>query len=109
MNANESKGLPDFDSPSEQIFFNALEEAGINFDYQVPVGRYIADFILKQGDNFLCIELDGYQHNQTKSYDYSRNRYFEDICYNVLRIPTDYAERYASEISSLLKNVCVSN
>ena len=103
--AEESSRLHDFESRSEQVFYEALKSAGLKFDYQVPIGRYRADFILKQEDKFLCIELDGDQHNQAKSYDYSRDRYFEEIGYTVLRIPSAYAENNISEIMSLLKKI----
>jgi superfamily I DNA and/or RNA helicase len=105
LSVEESNLQPDFESRSEQVFYDALKSAGLNFEYQVPIGRYRADFILKQEDKFLCIELDGEQHNQAKSYDHSRDRYFEELGYTVLRIPNIYAENNISEIMSLLKKI----
>ncbi|MBF0303429.1 MAG: DUF559 domain-containing protein, partial [Desulfamplus sp.] len=107
LKTEKSAGNCYFESRSEELFYYALKSAEFDFDYQVPIGRYRADFILKQEDRLLCVEIDGYQHDQTKSYDYSRDRYFEELGYKVLRIPSKYAESNIEEILSLLKKTVV--
>ena len=100
---------PNFESSIERKFYDVIKSVGIDFQYQVPIGRYRADFILKQENNFLCVEIDGKQHNQNKSYDYSRDRYFEEIGYKVLRLPSQYVENNCSEIAESLKKVTTQN
>jgi superfamily I DNA and/or RNA helicase len=100
---------PIFESSSERIFYEAIKSAGIEFQYQVPIGRYRADFIFKQEKNFLCVEIDGSQHKRNQSYDYSRDRYFEEIGYKVLRFPSHYVKNNCCDIVALLKKITTKN
>jgi very-short-patch-repair endonuclease len=56
---------------------------GVKFKRQVPVGRYIADFM-----SFECkliVELDGNQHAEQIEYDERRTRWLEAQGYRVVR------------------------
>ena len=48
---------------------------GYNFRKQVPIGRYIADFI--SYEKRLIIEIDGGQHAEAVNYDERRTRWLE--------------------------------
>jgi very-short-patch-repair endonuclease len=56
---------------------------GHHFRRQVPIGRYVADFVCAQKK--LIIEVDGGQHAVQKAADEIRTRYLEDRGYRVLR------------------------
>ena len=47
------------DSKIEGIFYNELTDSGIQFEFQVSIGRYRADYLIKK---FLIVEIDGPQH-----------------------------------------------
>jgi very-short-patch-repair endonuclease len=59
--------------------------AGAKFKRQIPLGRYIVDFI--SYENKLIIEIDGGQHNEDlkKQNDKERTKWFEMKGYTVLR------------------------
>jgi superfamily I DNA and/or RNA helicase len=98
---------PTFESTTEEFFYQELIRSGIYFEYQVPIGRYRVDFLLKMNDKYLCIEIDGGQHLQNKSYDYSRDEFLKGIGYEVIRMPNNYVERNCQEIINSLKQTCV--
>jgi superfamily I DNA and/or RNA helicase len=105
LSARESSDLPNFESNSERIFYESLKSAGFDFQYQVPIGRYRADFILKKEDGFVCIELDGSHHSQTQSYDYTRDKFFKELGYDVIRLPNNFVENDIDAIVPLLKKI----
>jgi very-short-patch-repair endonuclease len=49
--------------------------SGWKFRRQVPIGRYIADFVC--ADAWLIVELDGGHHNQDKAAERDRKRTIE--------------------------------
>ena len=55
----------------------------IKFKRQVPIGKYIVDFVNMQKK--LVIELDGSQHIDNSSYDEEHTRYLNSIGYTVIR------------------------
>jgi very-short-patch-repair endonuclease len=62
----------------------SLKPLGMHFRRQAPIGIYIADFVWHQGK--LVIELDGYQHAETRaSYDAKRTDWLRSQGYRVLR------------------------
>ncbi len=46
-------------TPIEAILKDAMTKAGIEFDAQVSLGKYTADFIVRLGDNRFLVEADG--------------------------------------------------
>ena len=76
-------------SPLEQIWFDVLTEAKIQFQEQVDVGPYQADFLIGKID----LEIDGLQHRSNKKridHDIKRDKYFENLGYTVVRVPMNY-------------------
>ena len=57
--------------------------ASFKFRRQVPIGKYIADFVCF--DRRLIIELDGGQHTVQKEYDARRTAWFEAHGFHVVR------------------------
>ncbi len=56
---------------------------GHRFRRQVPLGRYIADFVCHDGR--LIIEIDGGQHQVSALQEAERTRFLQDQGYRVLR------------------------
>ena len=56
---------------------------GHRFRRQVPLGRYIADFVCH--DARLIIEIDGGQHQGSAPHEAQRTRFLQDQGYRVLR------------------------
>ena len=58
----------------------------MKFYRQVPIGKYIVDFLCK--DKRLIIELDGSGHLEEKQeiYDKIRDEYLKSLGYKILRI-----------------------
>ena len=50
---------PESESGLEDRLGEAMDEAGLEAERQVRVGRYRLDFALRQGERQLCIEADG--------------------------------------------------
>jgi len=55
----------------------------LKFRRQQPIGPYIVDFVSFK--RMLIIEIDGGQHAEQIAYDQSRDQYFLDKGYKVLR------------------------
>jgi very-short-patch-repair endonuclease len=55
----------------------------LKFRRQVPIGRYIVDFVCLE--KRLIIEVDGGQHSENAA-DAERDRWLEDVGYRMMRI-----------------------
>lgn len=79
---------------AEAIFRDRLIKAGIVFQSQAVIGRYIADFLIPQ--LLLVIELEGGVHQRPRkiAYDQKRTAFLESVGFKVLRIPNAQAETY---------------
>ncbi len=64
-----------------------MEQLGVKFRRQHPVGNYIADFACLSPK--LIVELDGSQHVEQQQYDERRDAFFKSQGFGVLRFPTD--------------------
>jgi len=60
-----------------------MEQLGVKFRRQHPLGNYIADFACL--DPKLIIELDGSQHQAQEEYDARRDGFFRTQGFDVLR------------------------
>lgn len=67
-------------------YLRAKQLNGIKFRRQVPIGKYIADFIALSKK--FIIELDGSQHLEDKNilYDKQRTEYLKENGYTIVRI-----------------------
>jgi very-short-patch-repair endonuclease len=57
--------------------------AGFKFRRQVPVGRYVADFLCREAN--LIVELDGASHVEREEHDAIRTAKLERSGFRVLR------------------------
>ena len=64
-----------------------MEQLGVKFRRQHPVGNYIADFACL--DPKVVVELDGSQHIEQQEYDERRDAFFRGEGFAVLRFATD--------------------
>ncbi len=70
----------------EDIFWHEVRNRnflGLKFRRQVPIDKYIADFVCEQEK--LIVELDGDQHAENEEYDEARTRVLESHGYRVIR------------------------
>jgi very-short-patch-repair endonuclease len=67
-------------TPSEQKLWGALrsKQLGIAFRRQVPLGRYIADFVAPRAR--LVVEVDGGWHRERKLADARRDDALRRMC-----------------------------
>ena len=72
-------------SDAERIVWSLLrhDRLGLRFRRQVPIGRYIADFVCSQ--KRLIIKVDGSQHQQANAYDEERDAWLRAQGFEVLR------------------------
>ena len=64
-----------------------MQQLGIKFRRQHPLGNYIADFACL--DPKLIVELDGSQHAKQLEYDKARDDFFRLNGFAILRFPTN--------------------
>ena len=64
-----------------------MEQLGVKFRRQHPVGNYIADFACLRPK--LIVELDGSHHADQISYDQKRDLFFQDQGFIVLRFASN--------------------
>lgn len=81
---------PDLVSDWEKVFYRALYQAGIRPIPQFPIEKFVADFLLINGDRRLVIEVDGerYHRNWTGELcrrDQLRNQRMFELGYDVMR------------------------
>jgi very-short-patch-repair endonuclease len=57
--------------------------AGYGFRRQVPIGRYIADFVCREAR--LIVEIDGGQHDRASPQEAERGRFLQSEGYRILR------------------------
>ena len=74
---------------SEQRLWWGLraEQLGVKFRRQHPLGPYVADFACLAPK--LIVEVDGSQHAEQAEYDASRDRFFRENGFAVLRFPSN--------------------
>ena len=64
-----------------------MEQLGVKFRRQHPLGNFIADFACLSPK--LIVELDGSQHTANASHDARRDEFFRGHGFKVLRFATD--------------------
>ena len=92
---------------AEELLWRGLRDrrlAGLKFRRQVPVGRYVADFLCEEA--MLVVELDGSQHaDQTLNHDLRRTAALEGWGYRVLRFwNNDLTTNLEGVLTSILAN-----
>ena len=74
---------------SEEALWQELRggKLGVAFRRQVPVGRYVADFLAASVK--VVVEVDGGYHAQRRAADARRDRYFARLGYRVVRVEAE--------------------
>ena len=83
---NFAKNLRKNQTDAENVlWFNLRNNKlnGIKFKRQVPIGKYIVDFVCMEKK--LVIELDGSQHIDNQDYDKIRTQFLQNNGYTVIR------------------------
>jgi very-short-patch-repair endonuclease len=90
-------------TPSEQQLWEAIRgcRLGVWFRRQVPLGRYIADFVAPSAR--LVVEVDGTYHRRRRVADLRRDRDLTRMGYRVLRLQAALVERHLSEAVSRIR------
>jgi very-short-patch-repair endonuclease len=82
--------------------------SGFKFRRQVPIGRYIVDFVCKEAA--LIIELDGGQHSSITKYDIDRTRWLEQHGWRVLRFwNNDVTDNLNGVLEAILATVSAAS
>jgi BirA family biotin operon repressor/biotin-[acetyl-CoA-carboxylase] ligase len=87
---------------SEQILWRQLsgKRLGIAFRRQVPIGKYVADFVAPGA--MLIVEVDDRSHELRRTADARRDRDLGRLGYRVLRLPAELVHRNVEEAVSLI-------
>jgi very-short-patch-repair endonuclease len=88
--AREARHAP---TETEAALFRELRgrRLGVSFRRQVPIGRYIVDFLAPEVR--LVVEVDGEYHARRKSRDATRDAWLGRQGYTVLRIDAEVVRR----------------
>lgn len=93
-------------TPEEEKLWWYLKDEGlgVKFRRQHSVGDYIADFYCVK--NKLIIEIDGEIHNtkEAKEYDNTRDKFFIELGYTVLRFSNFEVKNNIKEVIEKIKN-----
>ena len=77
---------------------------GAKFRRQVPIGKYIADFVCQEEK--LIVELDGGQHADQVAYDTARTEWLAGVGYRALRIwNNDLTENEEGVLTAILNEL----
>ena len=76
------------------------KQLGVAFKRQVPVDRYIADFLAPAVQ--LVVEVDGSSHALRRTADARRDRVFQRLGYRVLRIDAELVRCNLAEAVALI-------
>jgi very-short-patch-repair endonuclease len=82
---------------TEQILWRRIsgKQLGVAFRRQVPVGRYVADFVAPAVK--LAVEVDDRSHEFKRTADARRDRNLGRLGYRVLRIPAELVRSNPAE------------
>ena len=82
---------------NERILWSRIsgKQLGIAFKRQVPVDRYILDFVAPAVK--LAVEVDDRSHELRRAADARRDRDLARLGYRVLRLPAELVRRNVSE------------
>ena len=75
---------------------------GLDFDRQVRIGNYIADFYCKERK--VVIEIDGWAHDDKYEYDKRRDEYMQSLGITVIHIDDIDVKRQMDKVIYILEN-----
>ena len=86
VGVNFARKLRSQSTDAERLLWSKLRSRqvdGWKFRRQVPLGRYIVDFLCE--DARLIVELDGGQHSEALAYDANRTEWLNEKGYRLVR------------------------
>jgi very-short-patch-repair endonuclease len=97
LTAQRAQALRAQMTASEQVLWAKLRgnRLGVQFRRQVPVGRFIADFLAPAVQ--LIVEVDGGYHERRLRADDRRDRVLARLGFRVLRLPVEIVMRNMPE------------
>jgi len=93
--------------PAEHKLWQRLRNrqlGGLKFRRQVPVGKFIADFICHEAR--LLIEVDGPSHEQREQYDSRRTDILETHGFRVIRFLNEDVHRNLDDVCRTILREC---
>jgi len=107
--AERARQMRSWLTPAEQKLWAEISgcRLGVWFRRQVPIGRYIADFVAPSVR--LVVEVDGAHHWQQQASDSRRDRVMAHLGYRVLRIEARLIECHIDEAIAQLRAALLSN
>lgn len=99
------KTLRKSSTPQEIILWSRLRrnQLGVKFRRQHSIGNYILDFYCPEKK--IAIELDGWQHKESKSYDDKRTVFLNSLDIHVLRFWNNEINTNLSEVISKIQKL----
>ena len=87
---------------AEQLLWYYLRahRLGYKFKRQVPIDRFIVDFICYE--KYLVIELDGGQHQENQAYDIRRTAILGKKGFRILRFWNDEVLQHTEEVLEVI-------
>ncbi|RYG28265.1 DUF559 domain-containing protein [bacterium] len=78
--------------------------AGLKFRRQVPIDRFVADFVCNESK--VIVELDGSGHERHTEHDLQRKQVLESLGYLVLRFGSEIHVQDGDEVLAIILGVC---
>lgn len=96
-------------TPIESELSEAMTKLGLRFEEQVRLGKFTADFVVREGDSRLVVEADGAEFHDTKVDQRRDKEILEDHRFNTLRFSGSKiffdADACAQEVERFLKTL----
>ena len=101
--AERRRDLRKKSTETEKILWQELRnnKLGARFRRQYSIGGYILDFYCPAYR--LIVEIDGPIHLSRKEYDKQRDRYFEELNYQVLRFKNEEIEKNLTHVLDCIR------
>ncbi len=90
-------------TPTEEALWQELRggKLGVAFRRQVPVGKYVADFLAASVK--VAVEVDGGYHAERRVADAHRDRYFARLGYRVVRVEAELVRANVAEATDRVR------
>jgi very-short-patch-repair endonuclease len=77
---------------------------GVKFRRQVPIGKYVADFVCQEAK--LILELDGPTHDEREEHDEQRTHWLTSHGYRVIRFANEDVHRHTEAVLRTILREC---
>ncbi|MGY0196233.1 endonuclease domain-containing protein [Leptothrix sp. BB-4] len=104
--ADRARSLRREQTPQEMELWRCLRSrrlARFKFRRQVPIGRYVADFVCFSAR--LIVELDGGQHSEQRPHDLARDAWLSEQGFQIIRV---WNHEWASQRIDVMTRIWLS-